>query len=284
MSDFLFEREIRIFGIKRSGNHAVLSFLWDHFPMKKKEIVHLGNTNLSLFPMHPKEAMEFGSFARELRRTWDVDRTFINGIEHLPTDHIAVLLQPFYLYNRQRREWAFKYEKKYFARKVYNIIILRSFHNNLASLVKLGEIRDTHEEEVRSLFYGSCVYKEFTELWVQYAKEIAGITNYIPNKIVIIYDEFVSSEDYRREISHRLGLEHVDSGINFVARAKSSFDYHKYRGEALKMKVLDRWKYFYEADYPNVWWSLDECRNMILNQEVVKYNKDIFGIDLRELF
>jgi hypothetical protein len=285
VGNFLFENEFRIFGLKRSGMSAVYSFLHGHF--EDNNIVNVNNSNLTLYDVYRKIDREvFENF--EFRVKWflsnyDGKIQLINIIEHMPIDHIGILMNPLYSYNSQRREWAYRFKKVAFSKKVYNIFVIRSFHNYLASLVKLGDAWAEGREEIKGLFYGSDMYMEIVEIWLQYAREILGITNYISDKIIILYDNFVSSKSYRVDISKKLNIPHNDFGIKFILRTKSSFSGWRYKDRAQDMKVLDRWKYFF-IDDPKVWWLFEECKRKILHSEVIEYNKALFGIDLRECF
>jgi hypothetical protein len=277
----LFDKEIRVFGMKRSGNSAVLSFLWNHF----KKVVHIDNTNLTLYPYHAiNRKIIRGDFWRKVRDIGDSGECLINIIEHMPVTDMKVCLHPHYFYNKQRDVAAFEFDKDCFAKEVFNILIVRSFHNHLASMVRLGQRSNWMRKEASELFYGTDVFMEFADLWLQYAREALGVTEFLPDKIVVLYDSLVSSKEYREDISRSLGLVHDDSGMDFVSRAKSSFDGFKYRYAAREMKVLDRWRYFLEADYSEVWWSLEECMDKLLNHEIVVYNRCLFDIDLEELF
>lgn len=86
------------------------------------------------------------------------------------------------------------------------------------------------------------------DLWVQIAREHLGETNRLDglNSKIVNYDRWFVSEEYRRQISDFLDLEHTDAGLNRVSSygGGSSFDKKRYHGKAQEMDVLNRWKVF----------------------------------------
>jgi len=124
----------------------------------------------------------------------------------------------------------------------YNLIVIRDPRNCFASrlewLDKLESPTIPHPRNVEGR-------KMLAERWKQYAKEYLGITQIIPNKIPVSYDQWFLDEDYRRQISAKLGLEFNDRHKDKLAtQGKSSFDEFKFLKNAGEMKVLDRWQKF----------------------------------------
>jgi hypothetical protein len=80
-------------------------------------------------------------------------------------------------------------------------------------------------------------------LWKVYAKEYLGITNFLPNKVCVSFNQWFSDQDYRKSLSRALGVPFSDKGLNKVSRygGGSNFDGTKYDGTAQKMNVLNRW-------------------------------------------
>ncbi len=122
------------------------------------------------------------------------------------------------------------------------IIILRDPYNNYASFLKL----------VQNPNFGPLSFFTFIEHWKEYAKEAVGDTNLLSNKITISYNDWVSSEDYRKGILERLEKKFKvetkfdDSLKNSmtVYGGGSSFDGLDFVQSANEMKVLERYKEF----------------------------------------
>lgn len=62
--------------------------------------------------------------------------------------------------------------------------------------------------------------------------------------MLVRYDQWVGSADYRRGITDRLGVPFTDAGIDQVPSCAggSSFDGDAYDGMARRMDVHDRWR------------------------------------------
>ncbi|GAF67271.1 unnamed protein product [marine sediment metagenome] len=264
--------------MRRSGNSAVRGYIKGLYP--RGVVSYLDNTNLSF---HIHNATGAGkrpsSFPVIVAKYKHKNRYFLNCSEHMPILDIGVCLKKNYCYDAARASWVFNYGKDKFAEKEYNLVIVRSPHNHLASIVRYPQGR------MKYLFYGQDEFLEFTELWIQYAEEALSITNHIPNKIVVLFDKLVDSPNYRECFSNTLGIKYVDSAIGFFVGTGSSFDGKKYKkgGQAYKMKVLDRWKYLIDPG-GKVWWSFDECKEKLMNPKVVEYTKALFDIDLEDIF
>ena len=210
MNEYLFEKEIRIFGMKRSGNTTALYFLWGHFDLTNA--IHIQNSNLSFHSSNSLKKRRPGLWIGRLARLKE-NKVFTNGVEHLPIEYIGMALNPHYCYYAERKKQAIRCGKREFSKDVYNIVLIRSPHNHLASVVK--------KKNYKSLFRGSDYYIEFGDLWVQYAKEALSITNHIPNKIPVLFDRLVDSVDYRKSISDALGFVHNDFRISLPGSAFS---------------------------------------------------------------
>jgi hypothetical protein len=280
MDKFLFEKEIRTFGLRRSGNTMVVSYVFGHF--KRGEIIALHNTNMSFNPSYSSKKKRMDTFKRKLDKCLGKQKCFFNSSEHIPIKHISANLYPGYCYDSQRMTFAVNYNCRRFSKDVYNILILRSPHNHLASILK--------NPKFNYLFDGNHYYGEFTDLWIQYAEEALGLTDELDRwkdrKIVLLFDKFVESQDYRRSVSNQLGLKFNDSGINRIGRRiGSSFNGRAYKDNAQEMKVNDRWKYLFDpGDDEHVWWDVESCRTKLLRPKVVHYTKKLFGVNLRTLF
>jgi hypothetical protein len=118
--------------------------------------------------------------------------------------------------------------------RLFNILVLRDPFNMLASrLHKPGPVPKLIDNS------------EILDRWEIYAEEYLGLTNFFQSKLVVNYNLWFSSIDYRKQLSEQLGLSFTDAGLNVVPKSAgggSSFDKNFYDGRGNQMKVLERWK------------------------------------------
>ncbi len=73
--------------------------------------------------------------------------------------------------------------------------------------------------------------------------EFCGETNHLVNKVCINYNRWFVSESYRREIAQQLNMDYSEETINKIPKfGRSSFDKMKFKNNARKMAVLNRWQ------------------------------------------
>ena len=107
----------------------------------------------------------------------------------------------------------------------FNVVVLRNPFNMLASRIRSGFINET--------------YTEFR------AKTIGLLQDtHIPNKTVVVFDNWFADSDYRADLGIRLLLTAgCRSPYTLIAsRPGSSFDAKRYLHDADKMDVLGRWR------------------------------------------
>jgi hypothetical protein len=250
--DFMFDEEVVLFGLKRSGNAAIINFF--HHLGDEQEYLHDHNTNLSITP----------KVRHWQRKNIGLYRKYLNTVEQMDLRNAP---EKFVKYSKMKSEFSLKSKCDNFSEKQKNLILLRSPHNNLASLFE-SRLRARKQWIENFRFY-----------WKQYARECLFITNYLgDSKIVVLFDEWFQSEDYRRRISSLLDMDYTERtevGINYVIRMGSSFDGKEYYGRAQEMKVLDRWKVYKDnSSYREV---------LLGDEDMIEKTKEIFNIDLVEI-
>jgi hypothetical protein len=201
-------------------------------------------------------------------------RCYLNTTEHNypASSHLQVIAEKMmdrnHSYNMDSAwySWYYGYGSKRFSESKYNILLIRSPHNNLASLVRILQLGRGFQKHIM---------KNFTNDWLMYAREAAGDTNYFPDKIVCNFDYWFDSKDYREKISSKLGLDYSDKGVHTVIReVGSSFDGMRFAKEAQKMKVLDRWEHFKDDE---------DYLAALNNDELIEKTKELFKVDLKEI-
>ena len=256
MDDIVNNIEIRVIGLKRSGNHVIINWLIPHY---KGKVCFLNNVEPIINPF-----LTFHNIVdlnKNLYKDFDIDKEK-NG-KFSKKDCLIYSYED----GSFKKVLHKKFEKNYDkfvgrSKKRYNILILRDPFNLFAS-----RIFRYHN------LYGGNVLKEIRakKLWKSYAREYLGETSYLgKDKILINYNVWFLNKDYRNNIERKLELEPSNEKVNEVLTfgEGSSFDGVKFDGKANEMKVLERWKLL--AD--------DEFYKFILkDKELVELSNRIFG-------
>lgn len=261
------QREIRLVGLKRSGNHAIVDWLRQQLSGK---VIHLNNLRLSEKPyqMAYEEAIaarkqfyglerylaeQYGEGVREQLRQEALGN-------FIPKDHLLYSYEDYDLAAiasaRNQRN-----HDRYFGKsdRCDDLLILRDLFNLLASRWQKGYT------SVRSL------RRSIIDLWLEYAREYLGETNYLkPTKIAANYNQWADDLDYRRQLAAALNLQFDENAGQNISRfgGGSSFDGKKFAQNANQMAVLQRWQHF--AD--------DRAyRRALSREDVFAYSERIFG-------
>jgi len=257
---YLFEKEIRIFGIKRSGIHAISNWIYSHFAEEFfTNVILLNNTNLSLKGPHKskkksREIIKLKIATKQRKKAFKFPlKAFIVITENFDLkEAIKKLENKKSSYNVLKKYYAKYYGFDNFSKDIVNILIYRSCFNQIASLLQYYQT--THSKfALYSLLYMPVINHlnskipniNFLDMKTQYELEALEVTNILKDKIVIFYDRWFVDIEYRKQISKKLGLAFTDNGLNFIWKAQSSFEGDKRinkQGCAQQMKVLDRYK------------------------------------------
>lgn len=128
----------------------------------------------------------------------------------------------------------------------YDVLIMRDPFNLFASRLQGNKPRENARNFDLMKVYSR--HHNLPELWIAYAKECLGETNFLSNKKVVInYNQWFADINYRKQIADSLNVQFTDIGFNEVVRAGgigSSFDGTNFNNDASKMDVLSRWKLF----------------------------------------
>lgn len=134
------------------------------------------------------------------------------------------------------------------------IILIRDFRNWLASAIvaRVNAYPKGGTVSWKSMIHHIGVYKSLL-------KEIKD-REYWQADIVISYDKFFESEEYRRSICEQLGGIYTEEKFNFVPNTGggSSFDKMNLQGAGSKMKVLSRHEQVLETDKADIYINMLE--------------------------
>lgn len=213
---------ILLWGLKRSGNHAIINWLKPQARMLFfNNIIPIAPILLKKSPL--PDPVPYDEWVRE--RTTLVQRldNRLRGLTILASieDH-ELTLSPF----------------RVLPDDTTNIILLRDPGNFLASRIRKG-FKIDHPAYPRVNGAGM---QRVVNLWKSYARECLSESSHLKNKLVVYFPRWFADRDYRRSISRSLGLRYSDAGFGVVSRhgGGSSFDRTEFDGAATNMRVLDR--------------------------------------------
>lgn len=243
------ETEILLVGMSRSGNHALVNWIW---AQAQGRLCFLncaeGRTNpfTSCRPLddgRPWRATEAGfDLAAEAAGALSAKDLLIHSYEDNFLGHV---FSP--QLRRHRDDWVGRS-----ARRI-DMLVLRDPFNLFASRRQAG--MDT----------GRTVA---LRIWKQHAREFLGDRRHLrEDKLVVSYNRWCADRAYRADVAAHLGLAFSDAGREAIAACHggSSFDGQAYDGRAAEMPVFDRWRRRAEdADY----WALFDAETLDLSERI----------------
>jgi len=234
---FLTEREINVIGIQRTGQHAITSWLIGHYD----HVCYKNNMSQAGCPARKEQGIQppYWYFTPSLSDDWEVsedqaireDHTVILGTE---LTKLSFGLNPNLEAQRDKIAQSMGYEQ--FSRFRHYVLVIRNPYNHYASILNWSRNRQLSP------------VSHFKKMWKKMANECLYCTDEFPfSKIVIPYDTWFSSRDFREEVAKKLDLELNDRRLNTVMKIGvgkswgSSFDGMKKNEKAQDMDVLKRW-------------------------------------------
>ncbi len=258
------EREIRFIGLQRSGNHALINWIFNQCQGKKCLLNWVVPDSNPFYSFHRKSTIkEFqADFYKNFNLTLEKSGFFskkellIYSYEDDALGNIATDK-----FDRNHDRWIGKSGVR------YDLLLMRDPFNLIASRLK----RDDTDVENRYSFRIEKERKILIELWKQYAREFLCITNHLAyNKICVNYNKWFVDKTYRVEIADKLNIEFNDKGMEEVTQigGGSSFDSIDYNRKASEMKVLERWKHYKDDK---------DFQLIFKDQELMELSGRIFG-------
>lgn len=249
------QRELRVIGLRRTGNHAIINWITQQQPGTTQ---HLNNVAARTNPYrhkadnlrryHPEHGKMAAIYERQAQGNFVARDCLIHSYEDWSLKAIAhpqfERNRTLYLGNSAQR---------------FEILILRDPFNLFASRLKQGFITT----KVKRL--------SMVDLWLEYAKEWLNESHHLPEpRILINYNRWFADVNYRCELAAQLGLPFSDQGISEVMGfgAGSSFDGTALDGQAKQMRVTQRWKVFANDS---------TFRQLFKNEALWHYSEAIFG-------
>jgi len=235
---------IRFYGVKRFGNHAIIRWVLSQstFPQ-----AHFNDIRLNVDPIHKRKRFRtvkptIGSWPPELLE---------------PQLHVVMIS-----HESRRLDRAYLPYPSFRFKNIHNIVLLRDFKN---WLVSFASYRGTIVKRLR----------RHCRLWIHYAKEFIGETNYLNNKITINYNRWYQDGKYRKQLFKLIPcMTNYDANAHrqiplLRGRRPYSKFYRDINIPVEKLGVLDRWKLI-----PKHKTLIQMCKEF---PEAVKLSKMIFG-------
>ena len=234
MSSTVNQTEIRVVGMSRSGNHAIIEWMLAQASgrtclLNCAEPGH--NPYLWARPLSPHEPGHRANFPLDIER----ERAgCLARKDYLLHSYEDVFLGAFRKpeHRAAREHWVGGSGRR------IDVLILRDPYNLFASRLAAGVSVLSPELAAR--------------VWCQHARQFLGRRRYLEHPICINYNRWASSTSYRRSVAEQLGLDFDDRSAHHVPSCAggSSFDGLAYDGAATGMRVFDRWRrYAHDPQY-----------------------------------
>ncbi len=227
------EREFRVIGMSRSGNHAVINWMLAHMPgrtcfancaeplwnpLQSARPLDDGRRIVVNYDGFDLEAELRGEFSRKDNFVFSHEDTFLGPVA------------------------AGMFEKCHDAmvgpsRERTDVLILRDPYNLFASRIRAG--------------IGTVSNAVALRIWKQHAREFLGVRRVLKQRRVLVnYNRWHAERSYRRNLAGQLDLEFRDARVHEIPPAGngSSFDGFRFQGRAGRMRTRDRWRHY--ADDP----------------------------------
>lgn len=249
------QHELHFFGLQRTGNHAIISWVLDH----------LEGVSIHLNDIKPFDSDPYNSFAQVRTKNisfWKLKPSPFSFVRHAlasrtdtykfvrsdsklalqylkerPKDNLLLSYENYHLDAPQILELNAHHDEFVGPSKVVRrIVLLRDPFNLFASLMKAKMIEPDDAEHFRS------VYKQYSNTFIDHQQATRN------DFVCINYNEWFCDADYRKSVASAIGFE-TDGRPNQRVReegAGSSFDGLSLDGDATRLKVLERWKHFEE--------------------------------------
>src|SRR4051795_2992154 len=253
MPPYVNETEIRVVGMSRSGNHAIVNWILAQAPGRTC-FLNCAEPGWNPFVSARPRTLELPAW-RALYEDFEIEAERAGRLSRkdlLIHSYEDTFLGPFKKPENEARHDA---EGGSSARRI-DLLILRDPRNLFASRLASG--------------YGWLEDELVARVWSQHAREFLGLRrNLRQERLMVSYNAWVTSVQYRRQVAAALGLEFDDRGAHKVPAAAggSSFDGTAYDGRAEQMPVLRRWHSFVG----------DPRFHRMLTPEVLELSDRIFG-------
>lgn len=247
------EIELRVVGMSRSGNHAVINWI---LAQATGRVVFLNCAEARYNPYFTARPLDNGVACSANYDDFQLEKEMSRDFSH--KDWLVYSHEDTYLGKAASRD--FEDEHDGFvgpSRRRIDLLVMRDPFNLFASRMRMDNVVNPLGVAVR--------------MWKQHAREALGQTSRLPHeRIVVLFNNWCRSRAYRKEIAEQIGLTFTDAGRQQVTRCHggSSFDGLNYDGRAEQMKVLERWRK-YEDD--------PSYQDIFRDPQLLEHSQKLFG-------
>lgn len=263
--------EIRVAGLRRSGNHAIINWIGKQCE-GNRIFINCVRPNENPF-RNEYESQKILDRDKRDKQHWSYKE--IDWWKKEKEGNFSKKKVLIYSYEDQELEKIFSpaYEKKrdfYVgkSKRRIDLIVLRDPFNLFSSRLHTKLRKDGRNFSMLQVY--SKKYS-LPELWLEYAKECLNETSYAKSeKVFVNYNDWQNSIVYRKKIAERIGVIFSDNGLNDVSVSGrgSSFDGTTFSGNADQMDVMNRWKHSMDDEH---------YKKLFANEEIIVYSRKIFG-------
>lgn len=265
--------EVRVWGLARSGNHAIISWLASLFdePVWFFNCIESRRRNLGVGDPYRTRWDTISYFNNDAfkdvvmqlpsMRKWPEEKLQKVRKKH---KHCIIYSHEWCHFDIMKRNGDSILDRNYTigkSKKQYDVLIVRDIYNWWASVISYAydskSKKSTHEHRKESGYY-----LRWLPLWEMPAREFEGSTNYLPFELVCIsFNEWIKHRSYRRMIAKKFGLPYSERFINFPAKQSS----HVTDGINAKNRlgVLSRYKQIKKEDYGFYWNNIEKYPKLL---------------------
>jgi len=278
------EYEIRVFGLKHAGQHAIINWIATLF---REPVYFFNNCGWGVDPYRTGRTR--GTRKKTILKDIFVRVDKLKNAEQEEVDRVRQIPKKCIIYSYEGADvWKINRESKPAtpeefigkSEKIFDVLILRDIFNLASCTFKHSDrVFDGKDSAGDDEFLSQFDYKNYIrsdkleKKFRMAALEFLGKSHYMrEKKICISFNDWFLSKGYRECIAGKFGLENNEISLDVVAAVGnrgSKFDGMDYDGKARDMDVLGRWKHF--EDNKVFWDILSEWG------EAVELSNDIFG-------
>ena len=234
------EKDIKLIGLQRTGNHAILNWIYSQCDELKCVLNHVPINRKPFIAFSKKGTIkEFDqNFKQKLNVTAERLGFFARKELILYTYEDEMIQNAFNKFSEKKHDsWVGVSKNR------YDLLILRDPFNLFASRLK----RDDNNIKNRFSLRDPKQRQKVIDLWKNHAREFLGDTNFLTNnKICVNYNSWFVDNEYKKKLAEQLYIPFTDKSMNEVVSVGggSSFDNTELHNNASEMKVLERWKQY----------------------------------------
>lgn len=227
--------EIRLFAMKRSGQHAIMGWILDHTPGRRAVANNsLGREQTLLYFAEGETTSRPEPWAREVdpeSSEWEHLDLYLVNCEDAQLERESGRLARTGPWSRGR------------SREVIEIAVLRDPANLFASRIQLSRsARFERDPRRRSQWWDDRAVATYLGYCAEWEGRARALTR---NRLLISFNRWTRDPDYRTRIGQQIGL-HGNPAEPYAsvlpAAGGSSFDGTSFDGSAEKMRIHDRWR------------------------------------------